>query len=53
MAHGEKARGVVESGFSGSPSFVAVVQPTDLRDRHERFSRRKWGPSMKPHYDEP
>jgi len=31
MAQGEKARGVVDSGFSGSPSFVAVVQSTDLR----------------------
>lgn len=30
-AQGEKARGVVESGFSGSPSFVAVVQSADLR----------------------
>ena len=31
MAQGEKARGVVDSGFSGSPSFVAVMQSTDLR----------------------
>ena len=28
---GEAARGLVDFGFSGSPSFVAVMQPTDLR----------------------
>jgi hypothetical protein len=28
---GEAARSLVDSGFSGSPSFVAVMQPTDLR----------------------
>jgi hypothetical protein len=28
---GEAARSLADSGFSGSPSFVAVVQSTDLR----------------------
>ena len=46
MAHGEKARGVVASGVSGSPSFVAVVQSTDLRHRHDiphlRRLNRSW-----------
>src|ERR1700741_1359406 len=32
---GEAARTLVDSGFSGSPSFVAVMQPTDLRYRHD------------------
>ena len=43
---GGKARGAVESGFSGSPSFVAVVQSTDLRHRHDgphlRRLNRSW-----------
>jgi len=32
---GEAARSLVDSGFSGSSSFVAVVQPTDLRHCHD------------------
>jgi hypothetical protein len=48
MAQGEKARGVVASGFSGSPSFIAVVQSTDLRHRHDIPHLRRlnrWGTS--------
>jgi len=32
---GEASRCLVDSGFSGSPSFVAVVQPTDLWHCHD------------------
>jgi hypothetical protein len=32
---GEAARSLVDSGFSGSPSFVAVMQSTDLWHRHD------------------
>ena len=43
---GEAARSLVDSGFSGSPSFVAVMQPTDLRYRrdgpHFRRLNRSW-----------
>jgi hypothetical protein len=41
MAQGVKARGVLESGFSGSPSFVAVVQSTNLRHRHDGSHLRR------------
>jgi hypothetical protein len=43
---GEAARSLVDSGFSGSPPFVAVMQPTDLRYRHDgphfRRLNRSW-----------
>jgi len=43
---GEAARSAVDSGFSGSPSFVAVMQSTDLRHRHDgphlRRLNRSW-----------
>jgi hypothetical protein len=43
---GEAARSLADSGFSGSPSFVAVMQPTDLRYRHDgphfRRLNRSW-----------
>jgi len=31
----ERQRSLVDSGFSGSPSFVAVMQSTDLRHCHD------------------
>ena len=43
---GEKVRGVVKSGFSGSPSLVTAVQSTDLRHCHDgphlRRPNRSW-----------
>ena len=45
-APGEVARNLVDWGFSGSPSFVAVMQSTDLRHRHDgphfRRLNRSW-----------
>jgi hypothetical protein len=43
---GETARSLVDSGLSGSPSFVAVVQSADLRHHHDgphfRRLNRSW-----------
>jgi len=46
QSQGEAAPSLVDSGFSGSPSFVAVVQSADLRYCHDgshfRRLNRSW-----------